>query len=164
MVNTFRWHYSLLLTALVMAGCNIAPYEQPKPPVTEDRSGVVVPPPAPPPAPAETPPPPPFTGGTYEERAEHALREHLAGSSVQVQRRGTLIKISIPNIRVFSPSGDQVQPAFTGALDGIVAVLREYDRTAIEIKGFTDSTSPSSFEHNQELSRRRAENIGAYLM
>jgi outer membrane protein OmpA-like peptidoglycan-associated protein len=41
-------------------------------------------------------------------------------------------------------------------------VVKEYGRTTLDVRGYTDSTG--SFEHNQQLSERRARSVGAYLV
>lgn len=44
----------------------------------------------------------------------------------------------------------------------VAAVLQEYNRTAVVVQGFTDSTG--SEEHNQRLSQRRAESVQNYFI
>jgi outer membrane protein OmpA-like peptidoglycan-associated protein len=46
-------------------------------------------------------------------------------------------------------------------LNSVVLVLKEYDKTIIEVTGHTDSTGTD--QHNLELSQRRADAVGGYL-
>ena len=41
-------------------------------------------------------------------------------------------------------------------------VLKKYDRTAINVNGYTDSTG--SADYNEQLSQRRANSVGNYLI
>ena len=47
------------------------------------------------------------------------------------------------------------------ALDGVSMVLKEYDKTVIEVAGHTDSSG--SDQYNQALSERRAQSVASYL-
>ena len=50
---------------------------------------------------------------------------------------------------------------FFNALDGVSMVLKEYDKTVIEVAGHTDSSG--SDQYNQALSERRAQAVAGYL-
>ena len=50
---------------------------------------------------------------------------------------------------------------FHNALDGVSMVLKEYDKTVVEVAGHTDSTG--SDQYNQGLSERRAQSVASYL-
>lgn len=147
-----------LISAVWLAGCAVEPpkpVERPKP----SQPPVVAPPPS---APPQIPPPAPkvYTG-SYPDRLEAASRDTLATTPVRVQRNANTIKLIIPANVAFAANSAQLQSRFSATLDGVLRLLREYNKTAITIKGFTDSTG--SFEHNQQLSEQRAQNIGAYL-
>lgn len=138
-----------LLGALLIVGCVAqAPQRGPLPAT----------PSAPPPG-AE--PAPESYGGSYLDRLEAAARDALADSPVNVQRDGESIKLIVPANMAFAIHSAQLQPRFFPVLDKIAHLCRDYDKTAIAVKGFTDSTG--SFEHNQRLSEQRAQNVGAYL-
>ena len=46
-------------------------------------------------------------------------------------------------------------------LNSVSIVLKEYDKTIIEVTGHTDSTGSDTY--NQTLSEKRAGSVGAYL-
>lgn len=178
MSSSYRWSAPLLAAVLIVSGCAVdrqrdteithPPRQVPPPPKTEPAKPV--PPPVQPPRPAVPPtgpmpvPSAPTTGGVgyYQDRQEAALNERLSGSGIRVQRNADAIRLIIPARLAFALSSDQIQPAFTPVLDNAILVIKEYARTTVDVRGYTDSTG--SFEHNQQLSERRAQNLGAYLV
>lgn len=100
--------------------------------------------------------------GYYMDRQEAMLRQRLEGTGVRVQRVGDQIKLIMPGNITFDTNSDQIRGGFYDVLDSVVIVLNEFDKTAVDIKGYTDSTG--SFEYNQQLSERRARSVGRYLM
>jgi outer membrane protein OmpA-like peptidoglycan-associated protein len=177
MLNSYRSRVALLAAVLMASGCSLDQQREspgathpPREPAPAPR---VEPPKAPPPrepvkpaAPAvpSAVPSAPTTGGIsyYQDRQQGVLEERLAATGVRVLRNGESIKLIIPGRLMFSQSSDQIQPVFAPLLDNIALVLKEYARTTLDIRGYTDSTG--SFEHNQQLSERRARNVGAYLV
>lgn len=155
--NHWRRIGALLAIALWMSGCVVEPprpTEPPKPSVPP----VVTPPSVPP----QTPPPAPKVySGSYPDRLEAAARDMLATTSVRVQRSANTIKLIIPANVAFAANSVQVQPRFLSVLDTVARLGRDYNKSTITIKGFTDSTG--SFEHNQQLSVQRAQNVAAYM-
>lgn len=99
--------------------------------------------------------------GYYMDTQEKKLRQQLEGSGVRVQRTGDTIKLIMPGNITFAVSSEQIAPNFYDVLNDVALVLREFNKTVIDIKGYTDSTG--SFEYNQQLSERRAESVGRYL-
>lgn len=142
---------------LCIAGCVV---EQPQPvPPPKTLPPSQIPPPAQVPT---TPTPPPKTySGSYPERLEAAARDALAGTPVNVQRNASTIKLTIPASTAFAANSAQPLARFTELLNTVARLGREYNKSTIFVKGFTDSTG--SFEHNQELSEQRAQSIGAIL-
>lgn len=100
--------------------------------------------------------------GYYMDTQEKKLRQQLEGTGVRVQRVGDSIKLIMPGNITFAVGSEQIAPDFYDVLNSVALVLREYDKTAIDIKGYTDSTG--SFEFNQSLSERRAESVARYLI
>ena len=50
---------------------------------------------------------------------------------------------------------------FYNALNGVTMVLKEYNKTVIEVAGHTDSSG--SDQYNMQLSERRAQSVASYL-
>jgi outer membrane protein OmpA-like peptidoglycan-associated protein len=99
--------------------------------------------------------------GGYMDYQEAKLRERLAGTGVGVTRVGDEIVLRMPGNVTFETDRADIRPTFYDVLGSVALVIQEYDKTVIEITGYTDSTGTASY--NQELSTRRAANVGAYL-
>lgn len=178
MFNSYRWSAPLLAAVLVVSGCAVDRQRDTEGGVTPPRqvppqTEPVKPPPPPPAPPPVRPAPPtgpqpipsaPTSGGpgVYQDSQQSVLTARLAGAGIRVQRTGDAIKVIIPARLAFSLSSAEIQPAFAPTLDTLAQILREYARTSIQVRGYTDSTG--SFEHNQQLSERRAQSVGAFLI
>lgn len=101
-------------------------------------------------------------GGSYQDRQEAELQAQLEGAGVRVQRAGDNLKLILPSNIAFAVNSEQIQPSFTAVLDRVVATIRKFDKTMVDIRGYTDSTG--SFEHNQALSERRAQSVTGFLL
>lgn len=100
--------------------------------------------------------------GNYQDRQERALREQMRGTGVDVVREGDNITLSMPDNITFGFDRADLQPQFHSVLDNLARTLNEYDQTIIEVAGHTDSVGSESY--NQDLSVRRADAVGNYLM
>lgn len=100
--------------------------------------------------------------GNYQDRQERALRDQMAGTGVDVVRQGDNITLNMPDNITFDFDSSALKSQFYPVLDNLVATLREYDQTIIEVAGHTDSKGADAY--NQQLSVRRAEAVGNYLM
>jgi len=100
--------------------------------------------------------------GYYMDQQEMKLRKQLEGTGVSVTRDGDNITLNMPGNVTFATNSSDLNPGFFGVLDSVVLVLKEFDKTLIEIAGHTDSTG--SDQYNQALSERRAATVGAYLV
>jgi outer membrane protein OmpA-like peptidoglycan-associated protein len=100
--------------------------------------------------------------GAYQDRQEAELRERLEGTGVRVQRVGDTVRLIMPGHVTFAVDQSAVQTSFYPVLDSVVEVVRKFEDTTLEVKGFTDSTG--SFEYNQQLSERRADSVARYFM
>jgi len=85
------------------------------------------------------------------DHQESKLREQLQGTGVSVTRDGDDLILNMPGNITFEVD----QSA------SVVLVVKEFDKTNIEVSGFTDSTG--SDQYNQELSERRAGSVGSYF-
>jgi outer membrane protein OmpA-like peptidoglycan-associated protein len=84
----------------------------------------------------------------------------LAGG-VSVTRMGDNITLNMPSNITFALNSADLNQGFYNALDGVSMVLKEYNKTVIEVAGHTDSSG--SDQYNQALSQRRAQSVAGYL-
>jgi outer membrane protein OmpA-like peptidoglycan-associated protein len=80
---------------------------------------------------------------------------------VSVTRNGDELLLNMPGNVTFDTDHEEIRPEFYEVLNSVVLVLKEYDRTRVEISGHTDSTGEAAY--NQRLSERRAGSVGSYL-
>ncbi len=99
--------------------------------------------------------------GAYMDVQEAKLREQLAGTGVSVTRDGDEIVLNMPGNVTFATDSAQIKSDFYRVLNSVSLVIKEYDKTIIEVTGHTDSTG--SDEYNQRLSEKRAGSVGSYL-
>lgn len=99
--------------------------------------------------------------GQYMDRQEARLRAQLEGTGVRVVRDGNNITLSMPGNITFETDSADLRADFFDVLNSVALVLKEYDKTLIEVAGHTDSTG--SDQYNQALSERRAASVAQYL-
>jgi outer membrane protein OmpA-like peptidoglycan-associated protein len=99
--------------------------------------------------------------GAYMDYQEKKLRERLQGTGVSVTRVGNEIILNMPGNITFDVNRAEIRPDFYPVLNSVVLVVQEYQKTIIEISGYTDSTGTDA--HNLDLSNRRAESVAAFL-
>ncbi|MEM1104637.1 MAG: OmpA family protein [Pseudomonadota bacterium] len=99
--------------------------------------------------------------GAYMDRQEAQLREQLQGTGVSVTRVGDNIVLNMPGNVTFNTDSSDLNSSFYGTLNSVALVLNEYDQTAVEVSGHTDSRG--SDQYNQQLSQRRAQSVASYL-
>jgi len=99
--------------------------------------------------------------GYYMDVQEAKLRQQLEGSGVSVTRYGDEIVLNMPGNITFATDSSDISSGFYEVLDSVSLVLKEFDKTMIEISGHTDSRGSDSY--NLALSVRRAESVGRYL-
>ncbi len=99
--------------------------------------------------------------GYYMDVQEAKLRQRLEGTGVSVTRVGDNITLNLPSNITFALNSADLNGQFFNALDGVSMVLKEYDKTVIEVAGHTDSSG--SDQYNQALSERRAQAVAGYL-
>ena len=101
--------------------------------------------------------------GNYMDRTYQNLRERLAGTGVGVTRVSqSQILLNFPSDLTFDVNRDAVKSQFVPTLQNVGNVLREYDQTTVDVYGHADSTGTDAY--NQDLSERRAMNVGSILM
>jgi outer membrane protein OmpA-like peptidoglycan-associated protein len=99
--------------------------------------------------------------GYYMDVQEAKLRQKLEGTGVSVTRMGDNITLNMPSSITFATNSADLNAQFYNALDGVSMVLKEYEKTVVEVAGHTDSTG--SDQYNQALSQRRAQSVASYL-
>ena len=99
--------------------------------------------------------------GNYQDKQEAKLRQQIAGSGVEVVRKGDNITLGMPGNVTFALNSAQLNPEFDSVLDKVASTLVEYNQTMIQIAGHTDSTG--SHEYNMKLSEQRAMSVKNYL-
>lgn len=99
--------------------------------------------------------------GYYMDVQEAKLRQKVEGTGVSVTRMGDNITLNMPSNITFALNSSDLNAQFYNALDGVSMVLKEYDKTVVEVAGHTDSSG--SDQYNQALSERRAQSVASYL-
>ncbi|MBD3655194.1 MULTISPECIES: OmpA family protein [Marinobacter] len=100
--------------------------------------------------------------GYYMDKQEAELRRKLEGTGVRVVRNGDQIELVMPGNITFDTNQSSIKPSFTGTLESVSLVLKEYDKTIIQVEGHTDSTGADSY--NQLLSEQRAGSVRDFLL
>jgi outer membrane protein OmpA-like peptidoglycan-associated protein len=99
--------------------------------------------------------------GAYQDKQERELRDSLAGTGVDVVRKGDDIVLNMPSNITFGFNSSELNPAFFSVLDKVAAVTTENPQTMLEIAGHTDSIGSDAY--NDQLSRQRAQAVANYL-
>ena len=99
--------------------------------------------------------------GYYMDVQEAKLREQLQGTGVSVTRVGDEIMLNMPGNVTFATNSVDIKSDFYAVLDSVSLVLKEYDKTVVEVTGHTDDRGAETY--NQSLSERRADSVAQYL-
>ena len=99
--------------------------------------------------------------GYYQDKQEAKLRQQMAGTGVDVVRKGDNITLDMPGGVTFAFNSSDLNSQFYPVLDKVAATLAEYDKTVIEVAGHTDSVGSDAY--NQQLSEKRAGSVASYL-
>lgn len=100
--------------------------------------------------------------GYYMDQQEKKLRQQLQGTGVSVTRVGDNIILNMPGNITFGTNLYDVNASFYPTLNSVGLVLKEYDKTIVNVMGHTDSTG--SDQYNLELSQKRAGSVAQYLI
>jgi outer membrane protein OmpA-like peptidoglycan-associated protein len=99
--------------------------------------------------------------GSYMDQQEAELRAQLQGTGVSVTREGNQIILNMPSNITFDTDSARVKPQFNDTLVSVGLVLKKFDRTLVDVYGYTDSTGPDAY--NQKLSQDRAVSVATAL-
>jgi outer membrane protein OmpA-like peptidoglycan-associated protein len=99
--------------------------------------------------------------GAYMDKQEAKLRAQLQGTGVSVTRSGNDLILNMPGNITFKTASADLNSGFFGVLDSVSLVLKEFDKTLIDVEGHTDSDGSDTY--NQQLSLQRANSVGTYL-
>jgi outer membrane protein OmpA-like peptidoglycan-associated protein len=99
--------------------------------------------------------------GNYMDRQEARLRAELQGTGVSVTRNGDEIILNMPGNVTFPTDSADINASFFPVLTSVSKVLREFDKTVVDVGGHTDSTGADAY--NMALSQRRAQSVTGYL-
>ena len=86
----------------------------------------------------------------------------MQGTGVSVTRNGDNIVLNMPNNVTFDSNSANLKPAGANTLTGVAMVLKEYEKTAVNVVGYTDSTG--SKDLNMRLSQQRADSVASALI
>lgn len=99
--------------------------------------------------------------GNYQDKQEAKLRQQMAGTGVEVVRKGDNITLDMPGNVTFAFDSAKLNPQFNPVLDKVAQTLTEFNQTVIQVAGHTDSTG--SHAYNMNLSEQRALSVKNYL-
>jgi outer membrane protein OmpA-like peptidoglycan-associated protein len=99
--------------------------------------------------------------GYYMDQQEMKLRQQLEGTGVSVTRIGDNITLNMPGNITFGVDSADISADFYAVLDSVALVLKEFNKTVVEVAGHTDSTGAE--QYNLQLSQRRSDSVAAYL-
>ncbi len=99
--------------------------------------------------------------GYYMDVQEAKLRQRLRNSGVSVTRAGDRIELNMPGNVTFATGSPNINAGFYDVLNSVAIVLKEYEKTTVDVIGHTDSVG--SEPYNQTLSENRARSVAEYL-
>ena len=100
--------------------------------------------------------------GYYMDVQEAKLRQKMKGTGVSVTRQGDNIILNMPNSVTFDTNSSQVKAAGANTLSGVAMVLKEYEKTRVNVVGHSDSSGGRDL--NMRLSQERADSVGSNLI
>ncbi|MGF1701899.1 OmpA family protein [Photobacterium makurazakiensis] len=100
--------------------------------------------------------------GYYMDVQEAELRKQLQSTGISVTRDGDNIVLNMPNEITFGVDQTDLSTRAKKALYNVAIVAKEYDKTILNVYGFTDSTGAASY--NLRLSQVRASEVTNQLV
>lgn len=100
--------------------------------------------------------------GVYMDKQAAQLRQRLQNTGVSVTKEGDRIILNMPSNITFDTNSAEIKSGFYDVLNSVAIVLKEYNKTLINVTGHTDNTGTEAY--NLNLSQRRAVSVGQYLI
>ena len=100
------------------------------------------------------------TGGYMDYQAS-VLRKELLGTGVQVKEVNGQIFLIMPGNITFDTNEAFIKSSFQPVMVSIAKVLKEYNKTFVQVNGYTDNTGNDAI--NNPLSIRRANAVADFL-
>lgn len=97
----------------------------------------------------------------YQEGQQEELQRRLAGTLVQVIRKGDMVILRMPSDVTFAVDRAEIARSFHPVLDIMAEVIAKDPDGHVQVTGHADATGTEA--HNQGLSERRAAAVSAYL-
>ncbi|NNF99156.1 MAG: OmpA family protein [Desulfobacteraceae bacterium] len=99
--------------------------------------------------------------GYYMDVQEAKLRQRLRDSGVSVTRSGNQLILNMPGNVTFSTGSSDINTNFHEVLNSVALILKEYEKTTVDVIGHTDSVGSETY--NQRLSEDRARSVATYM-
>ncbi len=99
--------------------------------------------------------------GGYMDLQARKLRQELEGTGVRVAKNGNNIVLIMPGNITFDTNKSNIKSNFKPVLDSVAKVIKEFDKTKVQITGYTDNTGTAAY--NNQLSAERANSVATYL-
>jgi outer membrane protein OmpA-like peptidoglycan-associated protein len=97
-----------------------------------------------------------------QQELEKKLSEQRAAKELNITRIGhNALKVGIASDASFAIDSAQLSPHAQSTFNTIANVMQEFNKTAIHVVGFTDSTGTA--QHNLQLSQQRADSVARFL-
>lgn len=94
---------------------------------------------------------------------ERSLADERNANQLEIERlKDDTLKLTVDSEISFDFNRAEVKSAFRSSLDKLADVLVKYNRTVVHVVGHTDSVGSDSY--NEQLSQRRAQAVGDYLV
>ena len=106
-------------------------------------------------------PEPKIDGAPYMETLSQKIRKELKGKGLQIKQVDSQIDLIIPNKVAFGGNQSKFQPSFESVFSSIAILLKEYDKTMIQIIGYTDDLGAVLV--NKDSSLKKAEVMADFL-
>lgn len=99
--------------------------------------------------------------GAYMDIQARKLRAELVGTGVQVQQVDGRVYLIMPGNITFDTNEAVIKQGFQPVLNSIAKVIKEYNKTMVQVYGYTDNTGSAAT--NNALSLRRANAVSNFL-